>query len=68
MLVIGLIPEMLVYRRESGANSVDGFIWFCLRMKGLDSWPNIFVSGNAKLGFAGRGRPLLEAFILLFID
>jgi hypothetical protein len=59
MLVIGLSPEMLVYRRESGAGSVAGFICFCLSTKGLAGWPNIFVSGNAILGFDARGRPIL---------
>lgn len=56
MLVTGLRPEMVVYRSESGADSVDGFIAFGFRTNGLDGVPNRFVSEKAALGFEARGR------------
>jgi hypothetical protein len=56
IFVIGLSPEMFVYRSESGAASVDGFISFDLSTKGCDGGPNRFVSEKAALGFAAKGR------------
>ena len=56
MLVTGLRPEMVVYRSESGADSVDGFIAFGFKTNGLDGVPNRFVSEKAALGFEARGR------------